>query len=196
LVDPWIDVEPDPAVRVSNHDKVYAPAEDTYLLLKAIELEDVQSLLEVGTGTGLIALHAARHSSVVATDVNPFAVRLCASNARLNDVSIQAVQADLFAGLKGAFDVIAFNPPYLPVEAGEHPLDLAWSGGSDGNQVILRFLREAGSHLSAGGRIYILLSSHNSSAVDLAKSMYSCRMVSRQRLFFEEIAVWELTHLP
>ncbi|MFQ5838005.1 MAG: HemK2/MTQ2 family protein methyltransferase [Thermoplasmata archaeon] len=191
---PSTTVELDPSIRVREHDEVYRPAEDSYLLLRSIELRSESTFLEVGTGTGLIALHAASHARTVATDVSPLAVGLCRANAQLNGIQLEVVRTDLFAGLEGRFEVIAFNPPYLPVEERGDWLDAAWSGGPDGSQVISRFLREAGDYLGGKGRIYLLLSTHNAAALELARTLYDVRPLLRKPMFFEEIAVYELRH--
>jgi release factor glutamine methyltransferase len=184
-------VEVDAAIRIREHEDVYRPAEDSYLLLKAIDLRYATTFLDVGTGTGIIALHAARRCRTVATDINPRAVSLCRSNAALNGLNVEVVRTDLFRGLKGTFDIIAFNPPYLPSDR-EGWLEKAWSGGPDGNQVILRFLEQAAGHLARDGRIYLLMSSHNTLALREAQESYRCTPLRRQPLFFEEIAVYEL----
>ncbi|MEE8231956.1 MAG: HemK2/MTQ2 family protein methyltransferase, partial [Thermoplasmata archaeon] len=108
-------MELDPSLDLGEDDEVYRPAEDSYLLLRALDLADANSFLEIGTGTGLIALHAARRVPTLATDINPLATGLTQANARRNGLSLDIVRADLFRGLRGKFDVIAFNPPYLPL---------------------------------------------------------------------------------
>ncbi len=128
----------------------------------------------------------------MATDISPHAVRLCQANARLNGIGLEVLRADLFDSLRGAFDLIVFNPPYLPIADTEGWLGLAWSEGPDGNSTILRFLDQAGDHLSAGGRIVLLLSSHNSRTLRRARELYSIRILAREHLFFEEISAHEL----
>ncbi len=189
-------MELDASLVVEEGEGVYPPSEDTHLLLEAVDARPAEAFLEVGAGTGLVALHAARTCGVVATDVNPEAVRLCRRNARRNGVPLAVVRTDLFGGLRGQFDVIAFNPPYLPGEATDGWLERAWSGGTDGNRVILRFLEEARVHLAQEGRIYLLVSSHNAAALRKARELYALRPLRRKPLFFEEIAVYELRHLP
>src|SRR3989442_11402959 len=91
-----------------------------------------ERFLEVGAGAGLLALHAARITDAVATDVNPEAVALLRTNALKNRVSLEVVRTDLMAGLQGPFDVVAFNPPYLPGKPRD-PVDRAWHGGPEGS---------------------------------------------------------------
>lgn len=135
---------------VALHDDVYRPSDDTLLLAKAVhaEVRPGDRFLEVGCGAGYVALVAARAGAqVTATDANPHAVALARHNARGNGVQITVAEGDLLAGQRGPFDVVAFNPPYLPT-AGEDvvpgPLNLAFDGGPDGNAVVLRFAEQVG----------------------------------------------------
>ncbi len=182
----------DPTIQIMEDERVYPPSEDTRLLLKAIDLRDASTFLEVGTGTGFVALHAAVECEAVATDINPHAVALSRLNATSNRLSLEIVRTDLLDGLRGNFDVIAFNPPYLPDGGGRDWIEWSWSGGPDGNDVILRFLGQLGPHVAEDGVIYLLLSSHNRKALTRARRLYHVRPVARQPLFFEEIVVYAL----
>ena len=144
-----------------SHDlnQVYQPEADTYLLLDAAraEVSPGDRVLEVGTGSGLIASELARVSTaVVATDINPHAA-LCA-----REKGIDVVQSDLFCGIRSSFDIILFNPPYLPTQPEERIddwLEHALDGGLNGRVVIERFSEQVGHVLAPGGRILLLLSS-------------------------------------
>ncbi|MFQ5552896.1 MAG: HemK2/MTQ2 family protein methyltransferase [Thermoplasmata archaeon] len=181
-----------PRLRVEEDDQVYRPAEDSYLLLRALDLAGASSFLEIGTGTGLIALHAAQRVRTVATDINPFAVSLTRANALRNDLSLDVVRADLLHGLSGTFDAIAFNPPYLPLKPRGEWLDRAWSGGRGGDEVVLRFLNEVPPFLAEGGAIYLLLSSQNREAMRAVQAAFDADDVGREALFFDEILVSRL----
>lgn len=148
------------AVRYRAHPDVYRPHDDTWLLMEAVvdawtdptppSPGAAPRLLEVGTGTGIVACAAALagppDGRVVATDANPRAVRLARANARLNGVADRTAVAvaDLARGLHvEAFDLVAFNPPYLPTGPGDGvagPLGLAVDGGVTGTDVAERFL--------------------------------------------------------
>ncbi len=141
-----------------THPQVYPPHEDTYLLLQAArkEVKEGDRVLEVGCGSGHIADALAVQAPVLATDINPHAVR----EARLR--GLDAVRADLLAGIRGPFDLVIFNPPYLPTQPEERIndwLELALDGGRDGREVIGRFAGQVRRVLGPGGRVLILVSS-------------------------------------
>ena len=139
--------------------QIYTPAEDTHLLLSAAqrEVRFTDHVLDVGTGSGSIAAILAKTAaSVIATDINPFAA--IHSHALGTDV----IRTDLFAGLKGPFDLIVFNPPYLPTQPDERIddwLEYALDGGESGRVVIGRFAGEVSRVLAPGGRILVIISS-------------------------------------
>lgn len=187
-------MEFDSKLIVDQHRGVYAPAEDSYLLLEAISLEAGERFLEVGTGSGLVALHAARHARTVATDANREAVRLAQANASKNVLPLVVLLTDLMAGIRGPFDVVAFNPPYLE-GIPRDDLDCAWQGGHQGAEVSLRFLQDLPRVLAPRGRAYLLLSRTNAQARKVAGSRFRTQVVASRRLFFEELDVLELRHL-
>ncbi len=139
-------------------DQIYPVREDTLLLLDAAEKEAGPSdrVLEVGIGSGFIAQRIQRQvSSLVGTDINPHAVRMARAKG------IDVVQTDLAAGLCGRFDLVLFNPPYLPTQPDERIddwLEFALDGGGSGRRVIERFAREVGSVLAPKGRILLVIS--------------------------------------
>lgn len=129
------------------HPDVYEPADDTFLLLHAVEREPPGRLLEVGTGVGLVAIAAARAGHrVTATDRNPLALRFARRNGQKNNVHIDWARSDLLRGLRlGRFDTVAFNPPYLPTALHERvpgPLNWAFDGGLHGRRVLEQFLQQ------------------------------------------------------
>jgi release factor glutamine methyltransferase len=143
-----------------NPSQVYQPEADTFLLLQAARTEVLPGdhVLEIGTGSGIIAagLTGIPGIRIIATDINPHA-SLCAREA-----GIDVIRTDLFAAVRGTFDLVLFNPPYLPTlpeeridDWFEHALD----GGASGRVVIERFAAGVGRILAAEGRILLLISS-------------------------------------
>ncbi len=167
-----------------NLDEIYPPAEDTLLLLKAAleEATSKDAVIEIGCGRALISGEIApRVKSILSTDINPYAVRLA------KEFGLEAVRADLFRGINAKFDLVIFNPPYLPTidmeniegdtigeeiieredikkESIEETMIEGWlkfalDGGTTGREIINRFIEDLESHLSPKGRALLLISS-------------------------------------
>jgi release factor glutamine methyltransferase len=142
----------------ADPDQVYPAREDTHLLLGAAldEVKPSDRVLDLGTGSGYIARHiAGRAVFIIATDVNPHACRAAAS------FGVGVARADLTAGLRGHFDLILFNPPYLPTKPGERMddwLEKALDGGENGRNVIRRLLPDLPRVLAPGGRLLLVIS--------------------------------------
>jgi release factor glutamine methyltransferase len=114
-------------------------------------------VLDMGTGSGVCAVFAARHAArVVAVDINPAAVRCAGINALLNDSEdkIDVRQGDLFAPVRGErFDLILFNPPFMR-GVPQDDRDKAWRSAD----VAERFAAGLRSHLKPGGSALVVLS--------------------------------------
>jgi release factor glutamine methyltransferase len=162
---------------------VYRPAEDSYLMAKHVKLLVSGNVLDMGTGSGIQAVTAAMKlevDSVLAVDINPSALRETRSRSDNAGVSgkLSFLHSDLFSNVKGRYDWIIFNSPYLPPEgeADEH----AWAGGAG---LIERFLSEARNHLEPGGSILLIYSSL--SEPDL--SGFEVGLLEEIGLFFEKL---------
>jgi release factor glutamine methyltransferase len=170
---------------------VYEPCDDTFLLVDAAlnVVRPTDSVLELGTGCGLIAkVIAGSAHSVIATDINPQAVK----NATLNGVT--AIQGDLFCNLNRRFDLIIFNPPYLPSDTNvpRDWLTQAWDGGAEGREVIMRFLKQVESYLTSRGRVLIMLSSltgHQEVTARMNAQFEIVRTLTERMVFFETLYV-------
>lgn len=116
-----------------------------------------KTFLDLGTGSGRIALTAARTGAIVtACDVNPSAVECAARNAERNKLRITAVLSDQFDALAGHFDVIAINPPYYdrdPATAAEH----AFLAG-EGLAYFERLFPSLAKRIRSGSEVYMVLS--------------------------------------
>jgi release factor glutamine methyltransferase len=140
---------------------VYQPAEDSALLAAVAEdsVASGERVLEVGTGSGWVAERVASETgaNVVASDLNPHATR------QARDRGVEAVRADLVSGFRGgSFDVVLFNPPYLPEDAAaarEDWMETALSGGEDGRAVVEQFVDAVGRVLAPEGYVLLLVSS-------------------------------------
>jgi release factor glutamine methyltransferase len=185
-------VKSDPNIIIDVNEGVYAPSDDTYLMLRSVEITENDRVLEVGTGSGIIALHCANVGAfVTAADISRCAVRNARMNAVNNGVDLNVIRTDLASGLCGMFDVIIFNPPYLITDEGAP--DNRVIGGEGGWELSVRFLDVADGILSEGGRIYLLTSSLSSEEVLAhAEALYSVERVGAKDLFFERLEVLKL----
>lgn len=106
----------------------------TKLLVKFLKAQDLQgkSFLELGAGSGLISIFAAKNgANVTATDINPAAVANIQANAAKNDVEFPVLKSDLFAQIPAQeFDWIVVNPPYYPGTP-QNDAEYAWYAGPD-----------------------------------------------------------------
>lgn len=173
---------------------VYEPAEDSYLMIEYARCG--HTVLEIGTGSGIVSIHCAlKGSEVDAVDINDGAVECALRNAGINGISINAFQSDLFdkvpVGKK--YDTIIFNPPYLPTDDNV-PGSEQWDGGSDGFRQVRPFLQEAPNRLTESGEIYLILSSLTD--VDELKKEFPVlkfEELGSASFFFEKILVWRVT---
>jgi release factor glutamine methyltransferase len=146
---------------------VFQPLSDSRMLADHLRRERLGpgvSVLDLCTGSGLLALVAARRgASSTAIDVSRRALLSVRLNARLNGVRVRALRGDLFGPVRGErFDLIVTNPPYLPDPEGELPrrgLARAWDAGPRGRAFIDRICAEAGEHLKPGGALLLIHSS-------------------------------------
>lgn len=165
---------------------VYQPREDSQLLAKQIlEMDlDGKRCLDMGTGTGIVAGKMVRSGAedVVAADINPEAVEEASEKLEDHD-NVEVVESDLFENVEGDFDVIAFNPPYLPGDDLDEDVDdrEIWRGGDSGEEFTEEFLETARERLKEGGEILFIVSSLS----DFDRSNYE--IVDTKQLWFEDI---------
>ncbi len=179
---------------------VYEPAEDSFLLSKyAKGLRG--RVLDIGTGCGIQALVCAKAdpaNRVLGVDLNPSAVRNARLNAEKNRVmNAEFLESDLFSDVRGTFDAIIFNPPYLPTSEDEKVkgnLNLAFDGGPSGREITDRFLHEFPAFLKKDGTMLMIESSLagiGSTEAKLRKVGFAARILDEEKFFFEKIAVIE-----
>jgi release factor glutamine methyltransferase len=134
--------------------EVHPPAPMTLLQQSILkEVRESDRVLDMGTGSGVNAvLAASKASSVIAVDVNPYAVKCARKNAKLNHVSprIKVFQSDLFGNVKGKFDLIIFDPPFRWFK----PRDIRERATADENFRTMRaFFKNVRKYLNKDGRI-------------------------------------------
>ncbi len=172
---------------------IYPPKEDSLLLEKHVKRLARGKVLDMGVGSGIQALAAAKKAkSVLAVDVNPVVVSHCKKN--IKNKKIKCLQSDLFSKIKDEFDTIIFNPPYLPQELPER--DVALEGGKKGYETIVRFLDSANAHLKTDGMILLLFSSlSNKNRVEqsIKQNLFEYKQLDRLHIFFEDLFVYKIT---
>lgn len=189
------------------YEDVYEPAEDTFLIadsLAQIVKEDA-TVLDIGTGCGILAIIVAKKAKkVIATDVNPHAVKCAKLNAKINGTAskIDIRLGDLFQSVQKTekFDAIVFNAPYLPSSSREQRtwLGRAWAGGPTGRQLIDRFIKEAPHYLKRNGRILLVQSSlakTDETLEKFRKAGLKAQVIAEKKVSFETIAVIQASHL-
>ncbi|MBI2141957.1 methyltransferase [Candidatus Woesearchaeota archaeon] len=176
----------------------YEPREDSFLLLEAVKELASGKVLDMGTGSGLLAVEAAKLKSVksvTATDISRAALKAAAANAKKEGVRISFVCSDLFVHVpEGKFDTIVFNPPYLPQDKGVS--DKAVYGGKKGYETIERFFKSSSRYLSESGRILLLFSSlTKKQKVDeiISGNCYDYEIFAEKPLFFEILYCYIIT---
>ncbi|MFJ4862344.1 MULTISPECIES: HemK2/MTQ2 family protein methyltransferase [unclassified Streptomyces] len=145
---------------------VYQPQGDTRLLAEVLAQEPLgpgADVLEIGTGTGALALQAARRgASVLAVDICWRAVITARLNAVRRRLPVRVVHGDFAATVTGSrFDLVLSNPPYVPAPAAGLPVrgpERAWDAGPDGRAIIDRICTSATALLKPGG---VLLMVHS-----------------------------------
>jgi SAM-dependent methyltransferase len=131
---------------------------ESFDFVGSVSRKPVNSVLDLCTGSGVHALVAARHAKhVVATDINPRALRFAEFNAWFNGITnIEFCQGDLFRPIESrAFDLILANPPYMPV-TGCPPNANFYCGGKSGDVLWSQILQGLEKHLRPGGLCQII----------------------------------------
>lgn len=159
----------------AEFDHVYEPAEDSFLLIDALEkdleylrLKNPTFCLEVGSGSGVVITAfgmAFPNTFCLSTDINLKACALSQNTATRNNVMLEAINMDLCGiFLDGKFDVIIFNPPYVVTESDEcggTDITASWAGGINGREVTDRLLDMIPKKLAPDGTFYLLLIEEN-----------------------------------
>ena len=165
---------------------LYEPAEDSFLLQEQVRKYAKGRVLDLGTGTGIQAKTALEKTkNVLATDINPEAVNHC------KKLGIKAIKSNLFSNIKGKFDLIIFNPPYLPDDNLNLKDDINYIGGKKGSETLEKFFSQAKKHLNKNGKILIVFSSLTPNVNKIIKKYnFRFKKLSVQKFFFEKLFVY------
>jgi len=179
---------------------IYSPSEDSYLMQEVLKkfLPEIlkqkpeAKILEIGAGSGILAQTLielnANPKKIILTDIDDKTIE----HLKKDFVNIKIIYSDLFNEIpkKEKFDLIIFNPPYLPEDEREDQESRrATTGGKNGSEIINKFLKQAKKYLNYDGKIFLLTSS-------LTKKIkwgnYKKKKAAEKKIFFEKIIVWKL----
>ena len=175
---------------------VYEPSDDSFLLADNIEVKEKEKVLDMGTGCGIQGIIASKMGAIVtSSDTSDAALKCAKKNAELNEANITFAKSDLFSAIEGRFDLIMFNPPYLPTEPEEIKDELAsaWDGGEGGMEVTFRFIKEVKNYLKDDGRALLVastLSIPENPRDIFAKNGLKSKTLAEKPLFFERLYIY------
>ena len=169
-------------------ERVLIPRPETEVLVEQAvrTVEDGDKVLDLCTGSGAIAVAIAceaakdKNVTVTAADISEDALDVARENARINKASVTFVKADLFDGIRGRFNLITANPPYVPSgeieglqrEVRDHEPRLALDGGTDGLDYYRRIAEKLPRYLVRGGMI--ILECGENQAQEILKIFSKC----------------------
>ena len=148
-------------VRLEPAEGVFMPSPNGLFYARSIAIAPGERVIDIGTGSGVLAIAAAKCGArVAATDIDPRAVASARHNAAVNGVEVEVERGALFAPFEGPFDVILANLPNEIVAPGHlahlDPRDAqTFAGGSAGNQQLLALLAAASAYMHERSRLYL-----------------------------------------
>lgn len=173
---------------------IYDPQEDSYLLQSLIKrYAKDKSVLDIGSGSGIQAKEALKWKakSLTVSDIDE------ESLAHLKKIeNLTVIKSDLFENIEDSFDLIIFNPPYLPEHEKE---DLEsrkiTTGGKKGDEIIIRFIDQVKPHMAPKCVVLLLTSSLTPKSkikTKLKKLSLKFKPIAQKNLFMETLEVWEI----
>jgi len=184
---------------------VYQPREDSDMLLQSTrqkikQLNKSLKILELGVGSGYIAFNLISEFDNLdyhAVDLNPDAVNFVKKYYQKSKFKskLTVKQSDLFENVKGKYDIIIFNPPYLPKQKNEpYKMSLALSGGTLGHETTEKFLQQARKFLKKNGIMQIIVTSLNAKYLKpiIERELFQYKTIKEEKYDFEKLYVYEL----
>lgn len=151
-------------IKVDERALIPRPETEQLAEIAVKSVEDGDKVLDMCTGSGCIAVSIAKNCAgkrvtVTAADLSDAAIMLAQENAKLNGVNVNFVQSDLFKQVRGRFNLIVCNPPYiksgdipaLQKEVREYEPSIALDGGADGLDFYRRLASSVRSYLARDG---------------------------------------------
>ncbi len=147
-------------------------------------------IFDLGSGTGIQAETCLKlgFANILTSDIGNEEIE------NLKRKKFNVIRSDLFSNIEGKFDIIIFNPPYLPESKFDKETDT--TGGKSGNETVIRFLQQAKTHLEKNGGLILLFSSF-SKPPEILKTAdnlnYKAKLLAKKRIFFEELFIYDFT---
>lgn len=176
---------------------MYPPSEDSYFFaeflssyLKKLTKQEKQKLkfLDVGTGSGILAETAKKSGikDILAVDIDKESVY------HAKKLGIKSIHSNLFKKIKKSkkFDIIVFNAPYLPEDKSGIDKGKDTTGGRRGDEIPIKFLKQANQYLNKNGKIFLLISSLTPKS---KIKKYKPKLVAKKRIFFEDLEIWKFS---
>lgn len=179
---------------------MYSPAEDSFFISEILSnyLQNQNKkikILDMGSGSGVVSSCCLElgFKNITACDIGKEEIKYLNNKFKKQ---IKVIKSNLFSNIKSKFDLIVFNPPYLPEDKHDKKKDT--TAGKKGNEIILKFLAEARNFLNKSGRIILLFSSFSQPEEILEKARelrYNYQLLEEKNLFFEKLFIYEFTYL-
>jgi len=183
-------------LKLKVYPKAFPPCPDSILFANFLsKLKNTGKVLDMGTGSGILALSIAKNASyVLAVDINKDALRSTKENALLNRINnIKFRYSNVFSNIKEKFDTIIFNPPFRFFK----PKNLLDKSMTDHNyKTLSNFFKNVNKHLNKKGKIYIIFS--NSGDIKYLEKMinkggFSFKILKRVR---SNLFGWDTKDFP
>lgn len=198
---------------------VYEPAEDSFLLLDALEADlslliDANPLVcvEIGSGSGVIITAVAkslRETACFAVDINSRACAITKRTAKVNEANLQVINMDLLNGFRpNSVDVLIFNPPYVVTTdeelVEEHGacggafnanIKKSWAGGIHGRRIMDKVFERLDCILTMKGVAYVLIIEENKPneiIFKLSEFKFDAAIVAERRIQGEHLYVMKI----
>jgi release factor glutamine methyltransferase len=209
-----------------DFEKIYTPSADSYLFIDyichkinhnyfdGIKLSEINNVLDLGTGTGIIAIYLELlkssypnfNAEIYASDILEEAINCAKKNEKINNINkkIKFIKSDLFKSfpdsLKHCFEIVIFNPPYLPSlqflkeNDKKKKIDYSWNGGKRGYEVILDFLNNVKDYLNINHKSYIYFITSSKTNIEelndiINQKGFKQRILAKKHIFFEDIVL-------
>lgn len=173
---------------------IYKPSDDSFFFAQFLKdyflkLKNKNiSYLDIGAGSGILAETAKKSGikNILAVDINKESIDY------IKQKNFKTIQSNLFSKIPKSekYDLITFNAPYLPEDKREpKESQKATTGGKKGDEISVKFLKQAKTHLAKDGKVFLLISSLTPQ--DKIKK-FKPKIIKTKKIFFEELKILQV----